>query len=157
MSPPAFDLRSTIERIAAMPAFLDAALDQGRDRLRERPDPEAFSLLEHACHLRDLEREGYLPRVGRMLSEDRPALEGFDGGAIARARDYPSQDAARAAQEFAAARRELVAIVSALTPADLGKPATFCGDAVSFADVVAMVAEHDQEHRVEIEQLLAKG
>jgi hypothetical protein len=152
-----FDLRSTIERIAAMPAFLDAALERGRDRLRQRPAPGAFSLVEHACHLRDLEREGYLVRVRRMMTEERPALAGFDGGAVASARDYLSQDAAQAAREFAAARRELVGLVASLAAADLDKPATFGGDAVSFARVIGMVAEHDREHRDEIEQLLAKG
>jgi hypothetical protein len=140
-----------------MPAWLDAALERGRARLAERPAPGAFSLVEHACHLRDLEREGYLVRVRRMIAEEAPALEGFDGGAVAASRDYPSQDARRAAQEFAAARRELVGLVSALTPSDLARRATFCGEPVTFADVLGMVVSHDAEHREEIERLLEKG
>ena len=155
--PRAFDLPAAIKRIAARPAWLDTALERGRGRLAERPSPEAFSLVEHACHLRDLEREGYLVRVRRMIEEDAPTLEGFDGGAVAKSRDYPSQDARRAAQEFAAARRELVGLLSPLTATDLARRATFCGAPVTFADVVGMVVSHDAEHREEIERLLEKG
>ena len=157
VGPQAFDLPAAIKRIAAMPAWLDAALERGRGRLAERPSPEAFSLVEHACHLRDLEREGYLVRVRRMMGEEAPALEGFDGDAVARSRDYPSQDARRAAQEFATARRELVGLLSMLTSTDLGRRATFCGEPVTFADVVGMVVSHDAGHREEIERLLEKG
>src|SRR5262245_5328654 len=103
-------LAEAVERLGSMPVFLASALAcVPPSELARQPAPGEFSLLEHACHLRDLEREGYLVRVRRMLSEHRPALEGFDGGAIAAARDYPSQDAAAAARDFANARRELLA------------------------------------------------
>ena len=91
---PRLGLAESIERLDSMPEFLDAALEEaGDERLKRRPSAEEFCLLEHACHLRDLEREGYLVRLRRMLFEKAPALEGFDGATIARERNYLEQDA----------------------------------------------------------------
>jgi DinB superfamily len=152
-----FALADAVARLAAMPAALDAAIAsvEPADLVRQ-PAPGEFSLVEHACHLRDLEREGYLVRVRRMLSEREPALEPFDGGAIAAARDYRRQDSAAAARAFAFARAELVALVAPLTPAQLAREGTFGDRRICLADVIAMMVEHDREHREEFEQLLAR-
>lgn len=149
-------LAEAIERLGSMPDFLLAALDSiPREERGVRPGDGEFSLVEHACHLRDLEREGYLVRVRRMLAEKAPALEGFDGAAVAAARNYLGEDARIAAQEFCAARRELTGLLAPLTPADLEREATFAGDPISFADLIAMMVEHDRGHREEIERLMA--
>jgi DinB family protein len=148
-------LSQAIEALEAMPEFLDTALDiVSGDDLRFRPSADTFSLVEHACHLRDLEREGYLVRVRRMIGEKDPALEPFHGSDVARSRDYLAQDAKIAAQEFAAARREVTGLLAPLTEADLAREATFGGERVTFADVIAMMVEHDREHREEIEELM---
>ena len=155
LATPRLGLDESIERLEAMPEFLHAALSAVDDaEMRARPAADGFSLGEHACHLRDLEREGYLVRVRRMLAERDPDLVPFDGDAIAAARDYPSQDARAAAAEFAAARDEVVALLSTLTPAQLAREGTFGGRRVCLADVVAMMVEHDREHREEIEALM---
>ena len=148
-------LAESIDRLEAMPEFLDTALSVvSEEQLRFKPSQDAFSLVEHACHLRDLEREGYVVRVRRMIGEARPALAGFDGAAIAAQRDYMAQDAKAAAQEFAAARRELVGLLAPLTEQDLAREGTFDGDPITFRDVIAMMVEHDRGHRDEIEQLM---
>jgi|SRR5688572_12330083 len=148
-------LHETLDRLGAMPAFVEAALHEaGAENFGLRPTPDTFALVEQACHLRDLEREGYLVRVRRILSENRPALDGFDGQAVAAARNYDTQDAHAAAQDFAAARRELVAVVGALSPEDLRREATFEGRPITLAELVAMIDEHDSEHREEIERIL---
>jgi hypothetical protein len=150
------DLAGAIASLASMPRFLAEALASvGAGAAARRPGPELFSLAEHACHLRDLEREGYLVRVSRMLTEEQPALEPFDGDAVAAARDYPSQDAFEAARDFGAARAQLLAMAATLTPAQLALEGTFGEGRVCFADVIAMMVEHDRGHRAEIEQLLA--
>lgn len=156
MSPaPRLALAETIERLAAMPEFLAAAVEVTRpEDLARRPEGAGFSLVEHACHLRDLEREGYLLRVRRLLAEDCPALEGFDGAAVAAARDYGAQDARLAAQEFEAARRELAGLLATLPAADLERAGTFAGEPVRLADVIAMALAHDRGHREEIERLM---
>jgi len=152
---PRMGLAESIERLDAMPEFLDAALEVvAGDDLLSRPGPDEFSLVEHACHLRDLEREGYLVRVRRVLAESKPALEPFDGTAVAAARDYLRQDARIAAREFAAARRELTGLLAPLTADELRRPATFGGRDLCLGDLVAMMVEHDRGHREEIERLM---
>jgi hypothetical protein len=150
-------LAEAVARLESMPAFLASALAcvPSAD-LARRAVPGEFSLVEHACHLRDLEREGYLVRVGRMLAEREPALEPFDGGAVAAARDYPGQDAFAAARDFAATRAEVVLLIQALTPELLAREGTFGDRRVCLADVIAMMVEHDRGHREEIERLLAR-
>ena len=148
-------LADSIDRLGAMPEFLDTALEVVTpEQLRFKPAPDTFSLVEHACHLRDLEREGYAVRVRRMVAEPNPALEPFDGTAIAAARDYLSQDAKIAAQEFAAARRETLGMLAPLTEGDMARIGTFGGEQITFGRLIAMMVEHDQGHRDEIEELM---
>jgi hypothetical protein len=152
---PHLGLAETVERLDAMPELLETVISGARPGdLTRQPGEGLFSLVEHACHLRDLEREGYLVRVRRMLSEASPALAPFDGAGIAAARDYPSQDALKAVHDFAAARHELTALVAALTRDELALEGTFGERRVCLGDVVAMIVEHDRGHREEIEQLV---
>ena len=150
-------LAQSIEQLEAMPPFVAAAVEAAApDALVYRPGPEEFSLLEQACHLRDLEREGYLVRVRRMLTEPEPALASFDGAAVARERKYLEQDARLAAQDFAAARRELTGLLAPLTEQELARRARFEGRPITFGGLVDMILEHDRGHREEIERLLAR-
>lgn len=151
------NVSESIERLARMPAFVASAVAAApAHALRERPEPEAFALVEQACHLRDVEREGYLVRVRRILAETAPVLEGFDGTAAARERDYLAQDAHEAARAFAAARAEVISLLSSAAPPALARGATFAGRRITLRDLVAMMEEHDDGHRVEIERLLAR-
>jgi len=140
-----------------MPGSVQSALERaGPSRLALRPADGGFSLVEHACHLRDLEREGYLLRVMRLLAEERPVLEGFAGDRLAIERDYLSQDAAAAARDFAAARAEFVRIVRGLRPGDLAREGEFAGKTLTLEAMVAMAVAHDAEHRGDIDRLLAE-
>lgn len=151
--PPA--LAEVTARLAAMPAFLDSALSRaGAARHAVRPEDGGFSLVEHACHLRDLESEGCLFRIMRLLAEDGPVLEGFEGDRIAAERDYLSQDAEAAARKFAATRAEVLRVVGGLGRVELAREGEFGGRRITVSGVVAMAAEHDAQHRGEISRLL---
>jgi hypothetical protein len=153
--PPGLD--DALASMAAMPEFLEAALARGgKSRFAIRPAKGGFSLVEHACHLRDLEREGYLLRVTRLLAESNPVLQGFAGDRIAEERDYLSQEAAAAAADFASARAELLRVVRGIGPAELTREGEFAGEQVTLAGMVAMAAAHDAEHRADIDRLLAE-
>ncbi len=154
---PKLQCAEAIGRIAEMPAFLAAAL-AGRDdaALRRRPGDGPFSLVEHACHLRDLEVDAYQLRVRRILDEELPELAGFDGAKVAEARNYAAQDAHEAARAFAAARRSLIESVAGLTPRQLARQGIFAGKRITLVELLAMIAGHDGEHRAEIERLLAE-
>ena len=148
-------LAEAIGQLEAMPSLLEGAIESVPDaHLAWRPAAGEFSLREQACHLRDVEREGYLARVRRMLTEPGPELVPFDGAAVAAERNYPAQDAKRAAQDFGAARRELLGLIAPLTGPELAREGTFGGKAVCLADVISMAVEHDRGHREEIRRLL---
>jgi len=40
----------------------------------EQTPGEPFCAIEHVCHLRDIERDGYHVRIRRLLTEDNPSL-----------------------------------------------------------------------------------
>src|ERR671932_277057 len=61
------------------------------DELRARADDGSFSIVEHVCHLRDIEREGYGSRIEKILGEESPTLADIDGAALARERCYNEQ------------------------------------------------------------------
>src|SRR5258708_11053139 len=126
---PRIGFAEALERLAAMPAFVEAAIEAASgEELAFRPGEEGeFSLVEHACHLRDLEREGYLVRVRRVLAEDTPALEGFDGAAVAPERRYLPQDAPAAPRDFPPAPSTPPRLPAPLTAPQPKAPPTFEG------------------------------
>ena len=145
-----------VSRLHAMPALLeDCAQALPRSEWTRQPAPGLFSLVEHCCHLRDLEEEGYMLRLRRMLREERPSLDDFDGGAVAARRAYPSQDLRGALQAFTDARTANLALLSSLDVRALCRMATF-GDhgTITIEGLAQLMLEHDAGHRTELEQLL---
>jgi DinB superfamily len=129
----------------------------GADAARWRPAANEFSAVEQACHLRDIEREGYAVRLRRLLAEDEPALPDVDGPSLARERDYQSQDVATALDAFAAARRESLATVENLSPRQLQRGGTLEGvGRVTVARLLKMMRAHDEEHCGELRALVAQ-
>jgi hypothetical protein len=147
-------LPEALQRLAEMPRILRDKMAQATPaQLRLRPDAQSFCLIEHACHLRDLEREGYAVRLARMLEETMPALEDFEGDVIARERDYMSQDGEVAAAQFAAARAAFLSRAEALTGDEMSRTASFMGRTITVCDLLAMMVEHDRGHRADLEAL----
>lgn len=150
-------LDDLVARLGQMPRFLGECADRlPRGEWTRQPSAGLFSLVEHCCHLRDLEEEGYTLRLRRMLREDVPALEDFDGGAVAARRGYPAQDLAAALQAFSEARARNLAILSALDARGLSRRATF-GEhgTITVERLAELMAGHDATHHSEIEALFA--
>ncbi len=144
-----------IDRLGTMPRFLRVCAERlPRAEWTRQPSPGVFSLVEHGCHLRDLEEEGYTLRIRRMLREDRPSLDDFDGGAVAARRAYPAQDLAAAMQAFAEARARNLAVLSGLDDAALARTATLAEHGtITVQRLAELMAEHDASHRVELDEL----
>jgi DinB superfamily len=136
---------AVLETLRTMPQFV-------RDHAN-RAGTHGFTMVEHACHLRDLEKEGYLVRIERILREDNPALEDFEGGRIARERNYAAQDFGSAIDEFERSRMESVRVLQGLSDAELDRPARFGDDAITLRRLADMMVQHDAEHRAEIEEM----
>jgi hypothetical protein len=145
-------VRDLVARLAGMPRFLEACSERlPRPEWTRQPAPGLFSLVEHCCHLRDLEEEGYTLRLRRMLREDAPALADFDGGAVAAGRAYPAQDLQAALRAFSAARSSNLAFLAGLDARSLVRTGRF-GEhgTISVVRLAELMAEHDAGHRQEL-------
>jgi hypothetical protein len=141
-------LAQTPQRVSTLVAGLDS------QAMRYRPEAEAFSALEQVCHLRDIESEGYVVRLRRMLDEDNPLLHDIDGGKLAAERDYHKQDAAAALKAFADARSACVELLQNADPAQQQRTGHFGNSAdITLAQLAGMMRGHDGEHLEELEAL----
>ena len=119
-----------------------------------KPAPDAFSALEQVCHLRDLEREGYALRIDKLLKENQPSLPDFDGGRIAKERDYNSQDFESALEDFARARAENVRLMKTLSMDELHRSGVLAGvGEITLMKLFLLMREHDLSHRQELADL----
>jgi len=143
-------------RLMTLPAYLErlgddeSGLDTGRS-----PSAGGFSLLEHACHLRDYEREGVLARIEQMLAEDGPDLPDFQGTRLAVERRYDTQYFRSAVREFILRRAQTLERVRMLSDHELARTARLgTRGMVTILQLLRLVAEHDAEHHKDIEALL---
>lgn len=125
--------------------------------LRWKPSGDEFSVVEQVCHLRDIEREGYTARIGKLLTENQPTLADLDGSRLARERDYNSQDFETALGEFARERRSNVRIIRTLTPDQLKLSGELEGvGLITLERLLLLMREHDRAHREELSVLKAR-
>ncbi|HUQ29876.1 MAG TPA: DinB family protein [Usitatibacter sp.] len=153
---PNLSFPEALERLGAMPSVLEAALAGATEaQLRLRAASDGFCLIEQACHLRDLEREGYAVRLERMLDQEHPELAGFEGDVVARERDYMAQEARGAARAFRLERERFLARARTLTSDEMRRTGSFMGRSITVCDLLAMMVDHDAGHRGEIAALVA--
>jgi len=134
-------LRATPGRVAEIAKGLSA------EELRDRPKEGEWCMKEVMAHLRDLERDLFLPRLRRILAEERPAFESFDPAAWARSRDHREGSFERDLEEFAAARAQTLTFLQALPDsavARIGLSGYF--GPVTLAQYATHVVDHDLEH-----------
>lgn len=152
---PAQDFAGMVATIAATPSKVrDIVALIPRAAWAQRPDKGGFSLLEHVCHLRDIDGDGYRERVERMLTEERPSLPGLDGDALARERDYQSQDLEAALSSFTTIRRQVAARLAKLTPEERHRAGLMAGTAeITIEELVGAMQAHDSEHLDQLSEL----
>ena len=126
----------------------------GADELRARADDGSFSFVEHVCHLRDIEREGYAARIQRILTEDAPALADVDGRKLASERRYNEQRFEEGLEAFAETRKSNASALRGATEEQLRRRGVFEGvGEVTLARLASMMYEHDASHRGEMRGL----
>lgn len=136
------------ERLAAFATRIPIA-----DHQRLLPG-EFFSVTGHYAHLRDVERGAHLHRIRLITASDDPALEDFDGGAVAKASRYDLEDGRAAFAAFVTARAETVRVLAELPAAAFDRPAHFGLERVTLASVVRdRIVAHDEEHLAELERI----
>lgn len=117
------------------------------DVWRRLPRPESWGAAEICCHLRDIERDIFLPRIRRTLTENNPSLEDITAAEWAAERDYLRQGGAAALREFIQARQETSAMLKDISESDWSRPAVHpkYGQVTLFF-LAQRVALHDQDH-----------
>lgn len=141
--------------IAAMPALLSATIAAiPNTHWRTRPAAGGFSLLEHVCHLRDIDADGYVQRFESVLTETRPLLHSIDGDALARERDYLSQDVEKAHAAFIEGRCRMVARLSKLSVEDRQRTGVMDGtNEMTVGQLADALVVHDSEHVQDLTRL----
>lgn len=150
------ELETLLLTLESTPALLRrAAAAFAPGQVRMRPASGGFSFVENVWHLADLEREGYGARIARMLGQDNPALENFDGDRIARERGYQDKDVERGLALFTRARAANLAVLRRLARAEWSRSGSQEGvGRVTLADLPRMMAEHDRSHGDEVADLV---
>jgi hypothetical protein len=151
-------IAALLDTLAQMPAQLQAlARTLPPQRHTWRPGSDLFSLLEHACHLRDLEAEGYQLRIRRLVEEDLPELQEIDGSSWAVERDYQAQSLAEALAAFAANRARTVDLLADTLPRHAGRKGLFGGfGIVTLGELARGMAAHDASHLHELQALASQ-
>jgi len=118
---------------------------------------ERFTPIEHVCHVRDIEIEGYHVRLERLLRESHPFLVSIDSEALAKERSYATSNAAEAFAAFRAAREKTVELLSDLTIEQFGRTAVFEGyGTLCLRSLMHYLCSHDQQHLAGLQWLLGK-
>jgi len=150
--------QSTVENFRLLPLHLRrVALGIPTRCQTTRPAAGGFSLVEHACHLRDFEREGVQLRIERTIRESEPDLADFPGDRLAVERDYQKQEFGAALRGFERSRNETVRLLARLSDEQLERSARFGGEGrVSLRRLLRLFAEHDASHRAELDRLVVE-
>jgi hypothetical protein len=153
-----------LSELARMPDDLAHAMGQiPAGSLRYRPENwggspgETFSPIEHVCHVRDIEKDGYHVRIRRMLEESNPSLVSIDGDELAKQRRYEQDDLAAALSAFRMAREETVVLLRVLDESQLAREGFFAEyGPLTLRGLVHYLRSHDQQHLAGIHWLAGK-
>ncbi len=131
---------------------------QNTDEWQRQPKPGSWSAGEIFCHLRDIEREVFFPRLHRTLSEIKPALENIPSVDWAAERNYSSQDGSEALREFIQARQETIALLKGIIDQEWSHPAIHpkYGQTTLFF-LAKKIALHDQDHVRQLKSALLEA
>lgn len=150
------DYRELVKDIEEMPRTIQQLLaDVEESNLRARPSQKTWSVVEHICHLRDIEREGYRVRISKMLNEDHPFLTDLDGDKLAEERGYIGQDFNAALKDFIDTRAINLSAIRDLSPDQLSRDGEFENVGhLTLMELLVKMREHDSGHIKELRQLL---
>lgn len=112
---------------------------------RERPAPATWSVLEYACHVRDVHRV-FAERLALMLDQHDPAFANWDQDETALAERYGEQDPAVVAGELVAAAGEVAAAYDAVPDEAWSRTGRRSNGSVFTVDTLGRYLLHDLVH-----------
>lgn len=117
------------------------------DVLRSRPDPDRWSPLEYACHVRDV-FVLYEYRLGLMLDQDDPLFPNWDQDATAVEQDYRSQDPGEVATGLSRAAASVAGAFDRVRPDQWDRPGRRSDGATFTVASFARYFVHDPLHHL---------
>jgi hypothetical protein len=147
-----------LEVLSGSPDWAADRLERDAETLwRRRPAPGRWSALEALCHLRDADRDVFLPRLERMLAERNSVFPDVDMTGWETSRAYGEQSPAAVLEEWAQVRRALVARLAPLARADWARVGLHAvRGPFPLAEMVRHWADHDLAHRRQIAEALGE-
>lgn len=112
-----------------------------------KPSETEFSILEHVCHLRDIEEHGYLVRIEKLLSESMPFLTDVDGNRLAIERKYQEKNLILELDAFTRYRAESLSRLGTISALDLANKGELEGfGQIKLSELLVRMRDHDEEH-----------
>ena len=125
---------------------------------RRAPGPGRWSALEVLCHVRDADREVLLPRIERLLAEERPEFPDVDMSGWDASRRYREQSPAAVLEEWRTLRRGILARLAPLGRAEWARQGIHSvRGPYPLAEMVRYFADHDLSHRRQMAAALGEG
>jgi hypothetical protein len=118
-----------------------------RADVRARPEPQVWSPLEYACHVRDVCRV-FESRVNLMWLQVDPAFENWDQDATAVADAYGAQDPAAVSLELSAAAEAAATAFDAVTDGDWQRTGRRSNGSVFTIETLGQYLIHDLAHHL---------
>lgn len=115
------------------------------DLVRRRPTTQVWSVLEYACHVRDVCRV-FDTRVQLMCAEDFPAFPDWDQDATAVADRYEEREPEQVSAELAGAARTLADRFDALAAGEWARTGRRSDGSVFTVDSLSRYFLHDLVH-----------
>jgi hypothetical protein len=137
-----------IATLAESPDWIEDRLAEAPGRIASRPAPERWSALEVLGHLRDADRDVYLPRLDVMLTQRTPAVPDIDLCGRERVAGYDGADGRELLEDWRSLRKRLVVRLAPLGRADWARVGVHSlRGSFPLGDMVRGWAEHDLSHR----------
>ena len=144
------DRELVIANLAATPGLLRLLTDDlSADQTTRPPKPGEWSVTEIVRHLVEGDRDTFLPRLRRMLAEERPVFPSREPRASA-----DRSDLATLLGAFESARREVLKILEGLEPPQWRREGVSPSRGpVTVEAYAATMAGHDTEHLQQVHQV----
>jgi hypothetical protein len=139
-------------------ALTKAAAGPDVSVVRLRPEPDVWSAIEYACHVRDVLEVQRL-RIAQCLAEDRPVYAPMDRTGRVKQQKYEDQDPMEVAAALMRLAREFGAAARVLQPQQLGKLGLYnypVRAPRTLGWIIRHTAHEIQHHRHDILEILAK-
>jgi uncharacterized damage-inducible protein DinB len=145
-----------VERLAATPGRVAAAAEgKSPEQLAAQPTGGEWSAVAVLAHLRASD-DILAPRLIAMLVREEPTMPAFDDRRWGEVMGYDAADFHELLATFTFRRAELVRVLRRLTPSDWRRRGTHeARGPITLAETLRHLAEHEAEHCLQLETLLA--